>query len=319
MSDSVKKNCILFDWFSMTSTNDTLFSWISRLRLDKCQFTERVGGPAGKYGFKKTYSFMHINIYTNHFNDDSLTMLDMSGQGCREFETYGSGDFVYLFRLCCTHDSYNVTRLDVAHDDHEGLLNIDTVWRETMALNYVSKARKNIKTSEYNGDFEEKSIMFGKKSSEVYVRIYDKAAERGYDSDVHWVRTEIVLKHDRAAEFLRMYLGGMPIGKLFYGVLNNYIRFIVPDPTESNKSRLKVRKWWLKFIGSVERISVYVKKDVEYNLHKLKRYVFHQCGNSIETLIRCIGGGDFFTELLERDTRLTERQKVLIKQCNAVA
>lgn len=327
-----ERNCILIDWFSFTSKNDTVHSLISRLGLSDYTFTESSSSPASKYGFRKCYSFAHINIYANHYKDDSLLMVDMSGQGCRSFDTYAKTSYTYLFGLCLWNDNYNVTRLDIAHDDHEGILDIRRVMLETIRLNYVSKFVKNDKHSLYNGKFEEMSVMFGRKSSDLYIRIYDKAAERGYDkSEKKWVRTEIVLKHARAEEFLRHYLSGFEVvpdlnhpekvpevkrslGELFYGVLSNYLRFVIPDKNQKNVSRLKTRRWWKRFIGSVESIRVYVKKDTNYNLHRLQRYIIDQVGNSIETYFKCVGEDVFWETIFARKSRLNDQQKNLIDE-----
>lgn len=327
-----ERNCILIDWFSFTSRNDTVLSMINRLGLSEYVFTLTPGGAAGKYGFRTTYSFAHINIYCDHWKDENLIMVDMSGQGCRAFDQYSTLSYIYLFGLCLWDTRYNITRLDLAHDDHEGLLDINKIMKESIKRNYVSKTRKNYKYAHFNGKFEELSVMYGSKSSDLYIRIYDKAAERGFDkTEKKWVRTEIVLKHSRAEEFLRLYLAGAEVipdlrhpervpevkhslGELFYGILNNYIRFIVPDPKEKNVSRLKVRKWWQDFIGSIEKIRVYVKKNTDYNLHKLQRYIVDQVGNSIETYLHCVGEDEFWEKILLRQSRLKDKQKKLIQE-----
>ncbi|MBE6879770.1 MAG: replication initiation factor domain-containing protein [Ruminococcaceae bacterium] len=327
-----ERNCILIDWFSFTSRNDTVQSMISRLGLSEYVFTLTPGGAGGKYGFRSTYSFSHINIYCDHWKEKDLIMVDMSGQGCRAFDEYSKYTYTYLFGLCLWHPNYNVTRIDLAHDDHEGLLDIRKILKETVKRNYVSKTRKNYKYAHFNGRFEELSVMYGSKSSDIYIRIYDKAAERGYDQiEKKWVRTEIVLKQSRAEEFLRLYLSGSEVvpdpkhpekvpeikrnlGELFYGILNNYLRFVVPDPDQKNVSRFQIRKWWKEFIGSIEKIRVYVKKNTDYNLHKLQRYIVDQAGNSIETLLLCVGEGDFWDRILSRESKLKDRQKKLIQE-----
>lgn len=327
-----ERNCILIDWFAFTSRNDTVLSMISRLGLSEYTFFETHRSSAVKYGFRQCHSFAHINIYSDHYKDKDLIMVDMSGQGCRAFDTYAKTSYTYLFGLCLWNPNYHVTRIDLAHDDHEGLLNIDTVIKETRKRNYIAKTRKNDKHEHFNGKFEEVSVMFGRKSSDLYIRIYDKAAERGYDPNKKkWVRTEIVLKQSRAEKFLSLLLSGSEVvpdpdhpekvpevkrnlGELFYGILNNYLRFIVPDSEQKNVSRLKNRKWWDKFIGSIEKIRVYVKKDENYNLHRLQRYIIDQVGNSIETYFKCVGEEAFWETIFARKSRLNDRQRHLIDE-----
>jgi len=59
----------------------------------------------------------------------------------------------------------------------------------------------------------------GKKTSETYVRIYDKASEMGVS--FKWVRCEIVLQGDRATPALHAYLRDNSVR----GLLSNFIKF----------------------------------------------------------------------------------------------
>ena len=75
-----------------------------------------------------------------------------------------------------------------------------------------------------------------------------------------------------------------------------------------------------KFLLSVEKISLYTPKGVEYNLTKLERYLFNQAGNSIDTYIQCVGFQKFREMLKHRDSLLNANQQALIdeyKQINA--
>jgi len=68
------------------------------------------------------------------------------------------------------------------------------------------------------------------------VRIYDKAAERGFTDGQHWVRIELQLRDGRAAEFSKI---PMDIGEAFAGVLLNYLRYAY-----SAESRYIYRNPW---------------------------------------------------------------------------
>lgn len=50
------------------------------------------------------------------------------------------------------------------------------------------------------------TVYYGSKSSEVYMRCYDKAKEREREDVDYWVRWEIVLKNDKAMSFVFQYL-----------------------------------------------------------------------------------------------------------------
>ena len=90
---SEQNNKILFDWFSMTTSIADTSDIIELLGLKGCPFTDVPGAK----GWKKRMYFSGISIhYEGH---DGLIWLEMSGQGCRTFETLGHGDFNTLFRV----------------------------------------------------------------------------------------------------------------------------------------------------------------------------------------------------------------------------
>lgn len=302
------ENFILYDWFSMSSKIDSPDSLIQLLELNReVNWQETYGF----YGYRNRLLFDGISIHYNHWNkEQDYPLLEMSGQGCRDFETYTDGNWNRLFERVIDTQNYNITRLDVAFDDHSGLLDINKIENLTRKRCYVSRSQKGIITNEFTADKNAISVMYGVKSSEFYIRIYDKAAERG-GLDQHWIRCESVFKHDRALNFI---LNDLPIGEKYGGVLKNYLRFVRPDQHDSNKNRWKNQPFWDKFIGNVEAISVTSKKDVQYNLHKIEHYIMHQSGNCIDTIIQCIGVDEFMRRLKNRGTQLNVHQKRLIDE-----
>jgi len=155
------------------------------------------------------------------------------------------------------------------------------------------------------------TIQFGSRSSEIMLRIYDKAQERG-GLDYHWVRAEIVCKHDRAAAFIGEVLNGNTIGEIYSGVLRNYLRFIKLD--HSRKERCTVIDWWEKFLNNAEKIRLFSRKTIDYNLERVKNYVLNQAGNSIDTYIACVGEDKFKSDLKSRKTHLNDNQMRVIEE-----
>ena len=296
------ENLILYDWLSVTSHKDSSEDIAEMLGLNVMQFEEM----SGFHGYKSRLFYDGINI---HFDgrEGMGVNLEMSGQGCRVFETFGHGDWQGLFKLFVSdRKAYNITRLDVAYDDHTGILNVAKIARSTRKGWYSARAKS------WNVDYSNKgtSIYIGSKKSEILIRIYDKAAERGFN-DKHWVRCELQLRRERALNFI---LQEKPIGEVFGGVLNNYLRYVKPTGNDSNVRRWDTEKFWLDFVKTVEKISLYTPKDIEYNLSRVEKYIFKQAGNSIDTYIRCMGFDYFLTSLKRRGTYLKQHQQALIKQ-----
>ena len=153
-----------------------------------------------------------------------------------------------LFNFIRLND-LKITRLDVAFDDHSGLLNIRQILEDTQSGMYISKSDYWETVLSSKGS----TVQIGSPQSKVLIRIYNKAAERGYTSDVHWVRVEIQLRDDRAVQFTKIPLS---IGQAFSGVLLNYLRYIEPSE-DVNKWRWPMTAYWSALVEDAERISIY--------------------------------------------------------------
>lgn len=319
---------ILFDWLTFTC-NSTTFD----ILLDVLDFSKKsqrdikwtVGG--GKWSYNKSYSFNGITLLTHEkFSiDEEIGFLssdwcvDISGSGCRMWEDISGGNWIKLLSRL-QGDDFNITRLDIAYDDKvdgvigeekpKGLLNINTISKSIEKGMYLSKCRW------WSIERSSKGVTcyIGSPQSDFRLRIYDKAAERDrQDEPLHWIRVEMQLRHGNAVSFSREYLKNFDnIGDVFKGVLLNYLRFINND--NSVKTRCSTTKWWCKFTGNIERIKLYTAPGSEYNLSKLERYLFTQCGNSLYTYLK-IKGNDYDSIKLMIDSRsgkLNKQQQSLI-------
>ena len=129
-------NAIIIDWMSFTSKIDSTSSLIRMLGLtsDDISWQETYGF----HGYKSRLYFMGISIHYNGFNDD--VWLEMSGEGCRTFETYSEFEFSDLFPILAGNpDEYHVTRIDIAYDDFEKRIDIQTLAAETLKNNFITK------------------------------------------------------------------------------------------------------------------------------------------------------------------------------------
>lgn len=229
--------------------------------------------------------------------------VNFSGQGCRAFETEG-GDWLHLFKRfqgdipwAAVHESpvdfcrafkkdrrFNVTRLDLAFDDHTDFIDINRVRYDVEDGNFLSRATYVDYTWSHDQreDIKGLSIGIGSKKSKVYVRIYDKAAERGF-KDRHWVRCELQLRDDRALVAMAQILDTGHVGCTVAGILRNYITFRTPS-SDTNKSRWPIAYYWQRVIGQMEKISLWIKPGEPYNIHKSEVWLKKQYGQLISTL-----------------------------------
>lgn len=309
LPDFPKENRILFDWVSFTTRKHSVVELVELLELTDCPF-ETVRGSKG---FMWRQYFNGISV---HYNENELQhsgdfiWLEMSGQGCRAFESFGSGDYEKLFELVRTDpENIHLTRLDVAFDDMTGVFNINTVCDEVRAEHFVSR------TSTYQSIYSNagNAVYFGSKKSNVFIRIYDKASERGYDGEqFHWVRLELQLKDVNAKGFVDK-LQHKDLREMYLGVLKNYVSFRVPT-NDSNKRRWPEAEWWSKFLDNAVRVSVWSRPGVEYNLSACERYVMTQPIGSIKTLIEIFGKESFLEMVRKVPAPKNPKYKQLIQQ-----
>lgn len=309
------ENIILIDWLTFSVKDMDYVSVISWLGLSDVDW-EQKGGRRG-YSSSKLFGKIWI-MYDGR--EDMGVCIDMSGQGCRQYETSGNRSLESLVTEVSKMENANITRLDIAYDDidknGDGLLNVCKIERLVRIDRYISKFGK--KSGEWSGkhnDGSEKaplaySVYFGSPQSHVRFRIYDKAMERG-GLDYHWVRFEIQFRDEQAYNFITT---PGKIGFKFSGVINNYLRFITPNKNDTNRRRWASPDWWTNFLSHTEKISVFTKKDVEYNLDKVQRYVLDQAGNSIKTLISCVGWMKFLELINGLDKELNPNQQKLIAE-----
>lgn len=294
---------LLYDWVSVVFKSYTVEQIISLLGLDEINFESIYGF----YGYADRLYYDGIGILYNPHSADMGILLEMSGQGCRVFETMGTGDYDGLFQLVADNKfDMNITRLDVAFDDHVGIFNMATLCKETKKENFISRFRA-WKVTEGSGGA---SIEHGSMASDVFIRIYDKAAERKRVGE-HWIRVELQLRKERALNFALL---SDQLSFKYFGVLNNYLRYVRPT-ADSHRDRWPMARFWVKFVDHLQKIKLYEKPGMDYNLSDLKEYVFGQAGKSIYTAVKCLGE-DKFLETVHNIGRsnLNSKQKQLIDQ-----
>ena len=306
MDSNINYNVVLYDWLSFTSKIHSPDDLIAALGLTHCPWTETKGAR----GYRDRKYFGAISIHYNG-REDMGVWCEMSGQGCRTFESLSRVGWDNLFGFIHAN-GLNITRLDVAYDDHTGILPIERIADDTRKQNFVS--RMDCYEIHYSGRTGSKqegtTVQIGSPKSKVLIRIYDKAVERGHE-DMHWIRCEMQLRDQRALEFTKI---PQPIGEAFAGVLLNYLRFVVPDDTDANRYRWDLTDYWYALVGDVERIRLYTAPGMEYNEEACRRYVVHQAGNAIDAMIKMYGMDEFEKMIEERETARNPKYDLLIQR-----
>ena len=279
-------NRILIDWVSFTSKIHSVSDIVDLIGLRGSPFETVVGSK----GFSHRMYWNGISIHYCE-NKENLNFgwvwLEMSGQGCRTFETHGNGKYENIFSECLYNpDACRLTRLDVAYDDSKGVLDIDQICDQTRQEHFTTRSKVHEVIYSNKGN----AVYFGSKSSNILIRFYDKAKERGYTKDQidHWIRCEVQMKDENALGFVQK-LDEHSLQELYSGVLRNYLSFKDENESDSNKRRWPESQWWAQFLDGAVPISVYSKPGVDYNLSACERYVYSQPVGSLQTLIKIHG------------------------------
>ena len=158
------------------------------------------------------------------------------------------------------------------------------------------------------------TVQIGSPQSKVLVRIYDKAAERHCEPGTHWVRVEMQLRDDRALQFTKI---PMTVGEAFSGVLLNYLRYVIPDDTDTNKWRWQMTDYWLDTLEVLTPIKIYTAPGMDYNIDRCREYVVNQAGNAIDALLQIYGIHEFQRLIRERPTVENPKYTRLVQQYKA--
>ncbi len=153
----MKNANLIIDYLTFSSKIDSVKSIIDFLGFSEIPFVEL----NGRYFYNKRLSYEGINIYYEGKDENMGICVELSGKGCRNFERLGTGDYNELFSYIVENDELNISRIDIAYDDYDGLLDFDTIEHDIKNYNYVSrfkdlkflKLKKNIAKSLKNEVF----------------------------------------------------------------------------------------------------------------------------------------------------------------------
>ena len=306
------ENIILYDWLTVSFLNVDKDTIIHLLGLDSAAWQEQQNGSRLRYGHRISFDGISVH-YTDDFDlkHNQGCCLEMSGQGCRDYETFGKGDWWLLFDFIRLVKG-RVTRLDIAYDDFQGLIPIDIM--AYMAARYLYTARSQKmrimqESEDADPDHLGISVCHGSKSSNIYIRCYDKRVERHAWEIPHWIRMEVQLRNDDCSGFLA---ASGDLGDKLCGVLANYLNYRCPG-TDSHKDRWKVAPWWVNLLRGVSAIKIHTPKDCEYNADRLDKHIYGRNHNSIKTEILKDGLPAFLAEVFGHTEELPPKYRSILQ------
>lgn len=203
----------------------------------------------GRMGYKKAYLYKKIAI-----------LYDGQPNMGVHFDCPSSG-LAYILDILtipALQGRLKFTRVDIACDIKEKDF-FNQCYMACMTKNYKSKWKSwtdLTKRATGSNSLQGRTIYFGSRTSETFLRIYDKALEQGEEKD--WTRVELEVK-GKSAHNLACLIGHDSIDKIFSRIINNYISFI-DRSSSKNISRCKMLDFWSDMLTSDDKVTISPEK-----------------------------------------------------------
>lgn len=306
---------IIIDWLQFTSKDlDPANTIIHCLQLDTKLFIQL---PKGKLGYRHQMLYDNITVLYEG-NEDMGTHVILSGRGCRAFER--KEPIINLLNRINLYEN-KCTRIDIAVDDKEGnIIDLEKITYDITNANVVSKWKTSLERTKRNikdGQVIGKTIEVGSRSSEMFLRIYNKSLEQKIEGK--WARMELEVKGNKAVK-LQKILTVKNVGKVAIELINNYIRIVQPNKTDENKSRWKIKPYWKKIINTTEKISL-SRKAEDVTLEKMENWIDKQVAPTLATIIMAKGGDmEYIYKQLDKGRKRlkAKHEQIIAKEMNNI-
>lgn len=299
---------VLVDYLTFSDSVKNVFNIIESLGLTDVKWVM----IKGRYGWRDAMFYRGVTIYTGGRDDIGV---NLSGRGCRTVESLRPGFDWYALLMSLLDKERkgegHISRLDVAADDHEGVLDMQKIFKYIATGRVICKAKFRTWTQG-----SEEHCYFGSPSSDRRVRIYNKALEQGKPEE-HWIRAEMQMRDDAAVSFLlSLEAEGLQIGETYAGVLLNFLRFVSEPVQGTHYDRAVVVCWWAKFLGSLRKLPVLHLPGDDYTLISVYGFLERQASSSLRLWLDTHHGDmtDIFAMI--EGAQLNKRQKELLEKIN---
>lgn len=317
---------VIIDWLEFTVLNMSLTDALDIINLDWDQFSPL---DKGRFGYNNQIKWSDGNIFIMFSSSDEKpnaeTKINMksgihvviSGQGCRQYSVHH--DLIALINRLSMLPKVNFSRIDLAIDDYSSqIVSYDKINKAAKKGYFTSRWSKwdeltsrQTSTNAYLG----RTMYFGSQSSDLFCRIYDKSLERKAKSaetsiPPRWTRLELVYRKERALKLAENIIQGLPIGRALRGTLKQYIRFLIPSPTDKNKSRWKSARWWITLLEDVEKLQLTIKKEPK-TIEEMTSWIDQQIAPTMAAILKAQEGDLAWLRsiLIKGSKRLSQKHK----------
>ena len=250
----------------------------------------------GHYSYTEHYSLGDILIYTSA-DEEKGVLLELKGRGCRQFESYllAQQRSWYDFLMDALIDGGVMKRIDLAINDHTGILDIPELAEKCRKREYIGKSRSYkfyqsgelIKHREDDREYMGRTLYLGSLKSDVYFCIYEKDYEQYVklgtpleEADII-NRFEIRLRNERAYYAVRDLLTYYDAEQTAFSIINHYVRFVDRED-DKPKSQWITNDDWAWFVGENREPIRLTTKPEPYTLQKALHWLQRQVAPTIK-------------------------------------
>lgn len=298
------------------------------LRIKQKDF---VNEDVHRYGYLDRYSLDMIKVYESSQDDLRGTLIELSGQGCRQFEAYLNHQKRSWFDFlsdCLAHYG-NVTRIDLAINDYKEAISLKRLLNKMRKGEYRSKFKSTsyhggIKCSDDNKKHDTGiTLYFGSMQSDFYMCFYQKNYQLARQKHVRPQEIDVKNRYElrfmgkRAQNMVKQVLESGEQEKdqlllnIVFGYIKSYVTFL--RPSKKSKRNWDVYPSWEIFLGDVGSIQ-FVTEPQEMTFEKTRAWLSYQVMPTLKALkiIDNTLGSDEVGSML-RQAKLKERQRKMIK------
>ena len=280
------------DWLAVT-TWDVSADRVARLASEAFHFGKEVGvdgwtavGGARFYGRRHEYLGATLLSESHARGADENMHLVMPSEAC----AVGVDALLQLLtRLRMWSGRCSVARLDLAVDGVP-FTPIDA-YRAVQAghtVSWAKRGRDGVVTHTWhssNGVEEGDTLYIGRRSSERFLRIYDRRGPTRIELETKGKYANAV-----AAELLNRRGDDPAMAAFVVGCLREFCDFGVQDGVHGSRN-VELLPWWRTFVGSVDRIGkLVVDRRYRLSVDRSLRWIDRSVVPSLAMVVSCYGG-----------------------------
>lgn len=287
----------------------------------------------GMLHYDSCRSYGHIKVLYDHGEDQSKgVLIEMTGQGCREYERllevkgYDWGTF---FATAVEYNAY-MKRIDLAINDYYGIVSIPDLIHKIERGEYWSKFQ-NI---DYRAGFKfsgiddrglpasfpkGSTIYFGSPQSNFKIVFYEKNYEQvqkfgGSEKEIAIKnRYELRFSDDYADALIQYYFANLTVTELALSIMNGYITFF--ERPKNKRIEFKDWQWyepWRELLDDVETVKL-VTYPKESNFDTAAAAMARQYGSTLAMIkaYQAKTGDDLFDRIISNSEMKTRQHKML--------